>query len=88
MGTKALAEMPYDERNDETGQFVATYPREAFIDALRESGGEATTQEVRDQIGCAYQTAYARLKELDEEGRVSSRLIGSTKVWATSEAEP
>ena len=79
--------MPYDERNSETGQFVSTYPREAFVDALREIGGEATTQEVRDRVGCAYQTAYARLKELDGEGRVTSRSIGSTKVWSPAEVE-
>ena len=79
--------MPYDERNAETGQFVSTYPPEAFIDALRAIDGEATTQEVRDRVGCAYQTAYARLKELDSEDRITSRFIGSTKVWSLSGGE-
>jgi CTP-dependent riboflavin kinase len=77
--------MPYDERNAETGQFVSTYPREAFVDALREIGGEATTQEVRDRVGCAYQTAYARLKELNDEGRLRKRKVGSVNLWSVAD---
>jgi hypothetical protein len=85
MGTEAPTEMPYDERNAETGQFVSTYPLEEFVTALRELGGEVTTQDVRDQVGCAYQTAYARLRDLDENGEVTSRSVGATKLWSLTE---
>jgi hypothetical protein len=69
------------ERNDETGQYTASYPLERFTDALRELDGGATTQEVREAVGCAYRTAHARLSELEADGRVSSRSVGRAKLW-------
>lgn len=78
-------EMPYDERNDESGQFTPTYTAEDFIDALRDLDGGATTQEIREYVGCAYRTAHAHLTDLEAEGRVTSRDVGRAKLWSLSE---
>ena len=85
MGTEAPTEMPYDERDDETGQFVPTYPPDQFIDALRSLDDEPTTREVADHVGCGYRTAYGRLSELENDGRVASRTRGPIKVWSLPE---
>lgn len=81
--------MPYDERNDETGQFDPTYSAEDFIAALRAAEGGLTTQEVRERVGCAYRTAHAHLSDLEEDGRIESRSVGRAKLWslATGETE-
>ena len=76
---EATGQMP--ERNEETGRYTASYPSERFLDALQELGGEATTQEARERVGCAYRTAHARLTDLEKEGRVTSRAVGRAKLW-------
>jgi len=78
--------MPYDQRSEDTGQFTATFPPEEFIEALSELDGGATTQEVRERVGCAYRTAHARLSELEGDGRVTSRSVGRAKLWRLTES--
>lgn len=77
--------MPYDERNDETGQFTSTYTSDDFLDALRVIDDGATTREVGEQVKCAYRTALFHLTDLESEGRVQSRDIGASKLWTLSE---
>lgn len=77
--------MPYDDRDEETGQFNPTYIAEDFIDALEAIGHEAGTEEVREEVGCAYRTAHDRLSKLDEEGRVTSRKVGQAMLWSLPE---
>ena len=72
--------MPKD-RDEETGRYLETYPLDVFIEALDSRGGSASTQEIADMVGCAYRTAYARLRELEDEDRVSSRKIGNALLW-------
>lgn len=72
--------MPYDERDDESGKFTPTFPDAAFLSAIRERDG-ATTAEVADAVGCEYRSAYDRLHDLDDEGRVNVRKIGNTLLW-------
>jgi Fe2+ or Zn2+ uptake regulation protein len=80
-GTTMCAQMPYDERDSKTGQFTPTYPREAFIDAVQRADGGITTREVSEEVECAYRVAYDRLSALEEDGRVTSRDVGSAKLW-------
>lgn len=70
----------YNQRNDETGQFDATYSEDEFLDAL-EQGDDGTTSEVAEIVGCAYRTAYEYLTQLESDGRVRRRKLGSTSVW-------
>ena len=69
------------ERDNETGQYTASYPSERFVDALDDLGGEGTTQDVRERVGCAYRTAHARLSELEADDRISSLSVGRAKLW-------
>lgn len=84
-GTHSMKMVP--EQNDENGRerneagvYVETYPLEQFRDCL---AGEdlATTNEVADCIGGSYQTAYRKLRILEECGEVNSRMLGGTRVW-------
>jgi len=76
--------MPYDDRDDESGRFTAEFTDEDFLEAIK---GGATTSEVSDAVGCQYRTAYARLNDLENEGRAASRKIGNTLLWEP-EADP
>lgn len=75
--------MPYDERDDESGQFTPEFTDEDFLEAVGEDG--ASTSDVAEAVGCKYRTAYARLTDLREEGRVTSREVGNSLFWAVEE---
>lgn len=73
-----MSTMPYDERDEESGQFTPEFPDEDFVDAAR---GGTTTSDVADAVGCKYRTAYARLTDLEDEGRVTSQKVGNSLLW-------
>ena len=81
------ATMPYDERDEDSGQFTPTFSADEFVDALRELGGAAGTQEVADEVGCAYRTAHAKLSELEADGAITSRKVGNAKLWMLVDGE-
>lgn len=76
--------MPYDERNEDSGQFTPKFSDEEFIDAVR-ALDTATTSAVADEVGCKYRTAHSRLSDLRDEGRITSQQVGSSLVWMLSE---
>lgn len=67
-----------DRRDD--GVFTETYPPEDFLDALREHG-ETGTSDIAEHIDCSYETAYKKLRTLQENDKVTSRKIGNTRLW-------
>jgi Mn-dependent DtxR family transcriptional regulator len=69
------------DRDEETGKYTETYPASDFVSALESRDGTAGTQEIANEIGCAYRTAHAKLSELEEEGRITSRKVGNAKLW-------
>lgn len=71
------------ERDDDTGQYTDEYPEEAFLDAIKNADQMLGTGEVADSVGCAHDTAYKRLKKLEENGVVRSQRVGNTIVWFT-----
>lgn len=73
-------QMPRD-RDEKTGKYTEKYPAEDFLSAIDSLNGSAGTQEVADEVGCAYRTAYAKLTELDQENKISSRKVGNAKLW-------
>jgi hypothetical protein len=87
-GILMLTQMPYDERDSETGQFTPTYPREAFINAVRTADGGITTREVSEKVECSYRVAYNRLTTLEEDGEVAGRDVGPTKLWVSIDDQP
>lgn len=76
--------MPYDERDESSGQFTPEFTDSDFLEALSERDG-ATTTEVADAVGCKYRTAHARLTKLEERGEVNSRKVGNSFLWTVAE---
>jgi len=70
------------ERDETSGQYVAEYGPEVFVDALRELDGSASTTEVADAVGCNRRTAHLRLTELQDEGGVNGRRVGRAYLWS------
>lgn len=77
--------MPKDR--DETGKYTETYPSNDFISALESLNGAAGTQEIANEIGCAYRTAHAKLTGLEEKGKITSRKVGNAKLWQLKKSE-
>jgi len=78
--TLAPPAMPYDERDEESGQFTPTFSDEDFLDAAR-AGELPSTSEIADAVGCKYRTAYERLNRLEEDDLVRSKKVGNSLVW-------
>lgn len=73
------------DRNDETGQYTSEYSTEDFLNAISNEGGIAGTGDIANWVGCAHDTAYKRLQDMEEQGLVSSRKVGNTLLWTRSE---
>jgi hypothetical protein len=69
-----------EDSRDEGGRWSPQYKDEDFISAI-ESLPVAGTQHIADEVGCSYDLAYRRLKNLEEEGRVKSEKVGGSFVW-------
>ena len=67
-----------------TGEFEATFTDEELVDAVRENE-PASTKEVGDAVGCSRQNADYRLRNLEDEGRVKSKMVGNSLVWMVVE---
>lgn len=65
---------------DSRGRIIETYPLDDVETALR-GLGSAGTREVADEIGSSYETAYQKLRELEDEGRVTSRKVANARLW-------
>ena len=73
------------DRSEESGRYTDTYSADAMLEAIQESGGLAGTSEVAAAVGCARDTAYKKLKKMEEEGQVGSRKVGGSLVWQVTE---
>jgi len=70
------------EDRDEEGKFNKQYTDEAFLSAVRDLP-VASTQKVADEVGCSYDLAYRRLKEMEGEDDVNKEEVGSSFVWVS-----
>ncbi len=73
------------DRDEETGKYTGKYSTEDFLDVIIEEGGMAGTGDIADQVGCAHDTAYKRLQEMEEQGLVSCRKVGNTLLWFSNQ---
>lgn len=48
---------------------------------INAEGGLAGTQDLADQVGVIYDTAYKKLRKMEEEGQVTSRKVANALVW-------
>jgi uncharacterized membrane protein len=78
-----LGVMP--DRDEDTGQYTGEYPDEEFLDAIHEEGGMAGTGDIAKAVGCAHDTAYKRLQQMENGGSVTSRKMGNTLVWRVAD---
>jgi len=69
------------ERDEETGKFEETFSDDDFVEALSTHEDGVSTNAVAEEVGCAYRTAHARLKELESEGVVTSRRVANALLW-------
>lgn len=69
-----------DDRDPDTGRIREQFPDEAFLNAVQEHE-PASTQEVADEVGCTRRNADVRLRNLEEEGLVESKMVGNSLVW-------
>jgi len=74
-------------RDEKTGRYTGQYSTDDFLNAIDTEGGMAGTGEIADQVGCAHDTAYKRLQEIEEAGLVSSRKVGNTLLWESTETK-
>ncbi|QCC57315.1 helix-turn-helix domain-containing protein (plasmid) [Natrinema thermotolerans] len=56
------------------------YSEEEYLDAVRENT-PASTKEVADAVGVTRQGADYRLRELEEDGKVTSKMAGNSLIW-------
>jgi hypothetical protein len=78
-----MAETVTANRDEETGRFKREFPLSSFLDEV-DTLDPATTTDVADAIGCSYDLAYRRLKELEDSGDVEAQQVGNTFIWTTS----
>lgn len=60
------------------------YSEDEYLDAVREHS-PASTKEVADAVGVTRQGADYRLRELEDDGRVRSKMVGNSLVWMLAE---
>jgi len=74
------------DRDEETGQYTGEYSTEDFLSAIRNQEGIAGTGDIADSVGCAHDTAYKRLQEMEDRGLVTSRKVGNTLLWSVEQS--
>jgi len=72
-------------KRNEKGLFESSYST-ADILAVVEDGDLTGTQDVADALGSSYETAYKRLRKLEDEGRVQSDKVANSRVWRLADA--
>lgn len=78
--------MTNDRRDPDTGKFSPKFTDEellAAIDDMIDDMEPVGTSEVADHFDCSQQAAYQRLSDLHEEGNITTKLVGGTRVWMT-----
>lgn len=68
---------------DEQGRVKESYSLQSVYSAL-DTIGPAGTQEVADELGSSYETAYQKLRALEDDERVNSRKVGNARLWSTN----
>lgn len=76
-----------DNRDNDTGKFSVQYDAGNFVEALRRLDGSGSTKEVADEVGCSRRTAHYRMEDLLDNGQVSVREVGRSKLWQVIDDE-
>ena len=73
------------DRDEKSGRFTEQYSDEEFIEAIRATGGAASTRDVVDHVGADYDATYKRLRALEDAGMITSRKIANARLWEIAE---
>ncbi|WP_246998010.1 helix-turn-helix domain-containing protein [Halosolutus gelatinilyticus] len=73
------------DRDEDSGRYTGEYSTEDFLNAISDKEGMAGTGDIADYVGCAHDTAYKRLQQMEKDGLVSSRKVGNTLLWTRLE---
>ena len=66
--------------HDQNGKYTPAASDAEILAYLSDTGGAGTT-DVADEFSYEQPTAYRRLRELEDQGRVTSRQIGGSLLW-------
>lgn len=75
-----------DRNRDERGRFQPDHEDDEYVDAVRECE-PAATSEVAGKVGVPRQNADRRLRRLEDQGRVRSKMVGNSLVWMPASDE-
>ena len=80
-----LLQMPERNRDSDTGRYTSKYTADEFKGTIRDLGGAGGTQEIADALNCNYNTAYSKLRQLEDSGEVESRKVANARLWSVAE---
>ena len=69
------------DRDDETGRYTEEYPPDDFVAAIEAGGGATGTKDVADAVGCSYELAYRKLRQMADDGTIDRRKVGNVNLW-------
>lgn len=70
----------------ETTPSSMTLDESEYLEAVDEHS-PASTKEVADSVGVTRQGADYRLRKLEEEGKVESKMVGNSLIWQLPDDE-
>lgn len=79
--------VPGEDRDDESGRFETSYSDDDFRAAVETLGPGVGTADIADMVGCGRDTAYRRLRGLEDDGEVESRKVGMARLWSLPDAD-
>jgi hypothetical protein len=79
--------VPGRNRDEDSGRFQEEYPPEEVIAAIQNQDGYAGTASVADEIGTTTESAYVKLRAMEDEGYVESQLVGQSRIWEVAEED-
>jgi hypothetical protein len=70
-----------ERRRSEKGSYGTEYPSQDFVEAIRSIKKTATTGKIAECVGCAQNTAWVTLSDMEEDGVVCSEDLGNNTAW-------
>ena len=70
----------------EQGSADMVHDEEEYLDAIREHS-PASTKEIADAVGVTRQGADYRLRKLEQDNKVTAKMVGNSLVWMVADNE-
>jgi hypothetical protein len=69
-----------EQRDPDSGKYTKRFSDAEVVDVVSDLE-PAGTVNIAEELGCTQQSAYDRLRALEEAGDVTSEMIGGNRVW-------